>query len=1118
MKKSLQLKIVSLVLVFVAFCGFAYAQVTTSSMTGTIRDSKETLPGASVKATHTPTGSVYGTITNNSGRFTIGNMRVGGPYVIEVSFVGYKTQKFDNVYLKLGEAFNLDVKLDDNSSVLSEVVVLGKNDPIMNSKRNGASTIISRAKIEELPSITRSVNDITRLTPQANGTSIGGGSYRANNFTVDGANFNNQFGIGQNIPANGSPISIDALEEISVNVTPFDVRQTGFTGASINAVTRSGKNTFFGNALYTFRSEKQQGVRVGDNVITNIQALDEKQYGFSLGGPIIKNKLFFFVNFEKKKTVEPGPTKVASANGTENASLNIARPSVAFMDGVSSYLANNYGYQTGPYQGYSNNSNNDKIFARLDWNINTQHKFNIRYSQVESKSPSQISTSTSGSGFNAGDNRQSIYAMSFFNSNYYQEANLYSGTAELNSNFGKFNNSLRASFAHQNDPRSSPGAEFPLVDILDGKYSTTKKLSTLTSFGYEPFTFGNLRDVMTYTINDDLTFATGKHNFTVGAQAEWSKVKNGFQRFGTSYYVFNSWNDFITNQKPINFALTYPLTADGSQAFPSFKFFQLSAYGQDEISFNDKLKVTLGLRLELPTYPDVSEIKTHPLVAAASFNGGETINTGTLPKARLMFSPRIGFNYDILGDRSLQLRGGSGIFTGRIPFVWIVAQSGDAGMLQFTQSISSNYNSTTGAITIPSNMPNFNPNYKEMYPSTLPTAGASIPSSISAMSPDLKFPQQWKSSLGLDAKLPFGFVGTVELIYGKDINAVYARNANLVDPQPLNIAGYPDNRMIYPATPTAVGDPYRNVPLRYINRLNSGQISSTGTGNFDAIVMDNAKGGDYFSSSFQLTKPFGNNWEVTAAYTYSYAKNFGDQSGDQIVNLWSLPYQYNGNSNNPELSYTSNVIPHRVVGSVSYKAEWIKGLKTGMTLFYQGGSQGRYSYYYSNDLNRDGQNNDLIYVPKDRSEITFVQNGAFTPQQQEDAFFNMIESDKYLSSRKGMYAERNGAVAPWRNQFDFRFSQELFGRKIGNVKNSLELYFDIFNIGNLINSKWGAYTINNNNILSVTNISSLTPGGTTKPTINLNTVSGALISESNRINTSISSTYYMQFGLKYAFN
>jgi hypothetical protein len=1077
------------------------AQVTTSSIVGTIKDSKETLPGAGIKAIHKPTGSVYTATTNAAGRFNMGNMRIGGPYIIEISYVGMKTHKLDDVYLKLGESFNLDVKLGDNSTTLNEVVVKGKNDPIMNSKKSGASTVISRARLEELPSITRSVNDITRLTPQANGTSIGGGSSRSNNFTVDGANFNNQFGIGQNIPANGSPISIDALEEISVNVTPFDVRQTGFTGASVNAVTRSGKNTFFGNALYTFRSEQQQGVRVGNSVITNIQDLDEKQYGLSLGGPIVKNKLFFFVNLESKKTTQPGPTKVASTNGVENSTLNIARPSVAFMDGVSSYLKNTYGYETGIYQGYSNQSNNDKIFARLDWNINAQHKLNIRYSQVESKSPNMASTSTSNSGFSATDNRQSIYAMHFKNSNYFQEANLYSGTVELNSNFGRFNNSLRASYAHQNDPRSSESTPFPLVDILDN--GVRNSASTLTTFGYEPFTFGNLRDVMTYTVNDDLTWAWKKHNLTLGAQAEWSKTKNGFQRYGTGYFVFDSWNDFITNKKPRNFAITYPLTADGSQAFPSFRFFQLSAYAQDEFSVNDKLKLTFGLRMELPKYPGTSEVKTHPLVAAASFANGETINTGLLPKSRLMLSPRVGFNYDLLGDRSVQLRGGTGIFTGRIPFVWIVAQSGDAGMLQYLKSVSGKTNP---------DMPSFTPNYHSLYPTTLATPGASIPSSISAMSPNLKFPQQWKTSLGVDAKLPLGFVGTIELIYGKDINAVYARNANMVDPTALNVAGYNDNRLIYPAGVN-----------RYINKLKTDVnkndlIDPTGTKNFDAIVMDNAKGGDYFSSSFQLNKPFSKNWEMSIAYTYSYAKNYGDQSGDQIVNLWSLPYQSGGNSNKPEMSFTSNVIPHSVVGSLTHKAEWIKGLKTSMTLFYQGGSQGRFSYYYSNDFNRDNQNNDLMYVPRDPSEITFVANGAFTPQQQSDAFFKIVNNDSYLTSRKGRYAERNGAISSWRNQFDFRFSQDIYAGKIGETKNSLQLFFDIFNVGNLLNAKWGTYTSPVGNLLQVTNASALTPGGTTKPTFRLNTLNGALISSNSMINASITSTYYMQFGLKYAFN
>ncbi|MGF1926255.1 MAG: TonB-dependent receptor domain-containing protein, partial [Bacteroidia bacterium] len=408
----------------------------------------------------------------------------------------------------------------------------------------------------------------------------------------------------------------------------------------------------------------------------------------------------------------------------------------------------------GIYQGYDNLSNNDKLLVRLDWNISNNHSFNVRYNQVESKRPSFVSTSTSGTGFNYSQSRQSSQALHFSNSNYYQDANLYSWAAELNSKLSnKISNKLRGSYTRQNDPRSSDSDIFPFVDILEAG-------TPLTSFGYEPFTYGNLRDVTSYTFNDDLSINLGKHSLTLGVQAEFSTTKNGFQRFGTSLYSFASWADFVNGAKPSNFAITYPLTADGSQAFPSFKFAQYSAYFQDEFNVSERFKLTAGLRLENPVYPNVDEVKTHPLVAQLSFNGGQKVNTGTLPETKLMFSPRVGFNWDINGDRSVQLRGGSGIFTGRIPFVWIVAQSGDAGMLQFLQTYNGQAN-TPGP---------FNPNPNAYIPTNKPTPGSAIPSAISVMSPDLKFPQTWKSSLGVDFKLPLGLIGTIEGIYNSDLN------------------------------------------------------------------------------------------------------------------------------------------------------------------------------------------------------------------------------------------------------------------------------------------------------------------------------------------------------------
>ncbi|WP_025146137.1 TonB-dependent receptor domain-containing protein [Pedobacter jeongneungensis] len=1118
MKKSLLLR---LVLVIVAFVGITFgvnAQVTTSSITGTIKDAKGALPGASVKATHTPTGTVYSVSTNNDGRFTIGGTRVGGPYTIEISFVGYRPEKLADVYLKLGEPYLLNVVLSDNSSTLSEVNVVGQStNSIMNSSRNGTSTVITKQQIQSLPTITRSVNDLTRLTPQANNTSIGGGNYRSNNFTVDGANFNNQFGIGQNIPAGGSPISIDALEQISINVTPFDVRQTGFTGGSVTAVTRSGTNTFTGSAFYTMRGDEQQGKRIGETYrIPSLQKLDEKNYGASFGGPIIKDKLFFFVNYEKKHTIQPGTTKIASTPelpfGGSSPSF-VSRPTVDFLNGVSSYLQSKYGYATGPYQGYSNISDNEKMFARLDWNISKTQRFSVRYNQVESQSPSSLSNSTTGSGvtFAAANNRVANTALSFANSNYYQAANLYSGVAELTSSFGsKITNVARATYSHQNDPRTSDSSPFPLVDILDGS-------SVITSFGYEPFTYGNLRDVKGYTYSDDLSIALGKHNLSVGVQAEFSTTKNGFQRFGTGYYVFNSWADFVNGAKPSNYAVTYPLTADGSQAYPSFKFNQYSAYLQDEFTVTDRLKLTAGLRVEQASYPDVSEVKTHPLVAGLNF-AGQKVDTGVLPENRISYSPRFGFNWNVFGDRSFQVRGGTGIFTGRIPFVWIVSQSGDAGLLQYTQTYSGQ-----------ANTPFFNPSIAPNLLSAAPAAGSSIPSSISVMSPNLKFPQTWKSSIAFDIKLPWGIVGTLEGIYGRDLNVAVAKNINLVDPIALNISGYGDTRPMFPSggqlPTTAIGAFARqNVSLTGAGAVATTAATTSSSG-FNVIQMSNAKGGYNWQATAQLTKQFQGGLSAMIAYTRSDQRNYGDGGGDQLLNLWSIP-QTSGNPNSPTLSYSSNLNPDRIIANISYRKEYFANLATSFSLFYEGSQQGRFSYTYSTDFNRDGiSGNDLIYIPKDASDITFsgnvvvgtgTQQKTYTPQQQSDIFMAYIEQDKYLSKHKGEYAQRNAATSPWRNQFDFRLTQEVF-KNYGKSKNSFQVTVDIFNVGNLLNRKWGNVNfVNSTSILVPQNVGAI--NNTTKPTFRLNTANNDIVRETFGTSQTISSTYYMQFGVRYNFN
>lgn len=1108
MKKSLLLKVVVIVFAFVGFMTVANAQVTTSSLTGTVKDSKEALPGAGIKATHTPTGTVYGVTSNGDGRYTIGNMRVGGPYTIEVSFIGYKSQKFEDVMLKLGEPFVLNVILQDNSSTLNTVTIVGGTaNPIMNSNKSGSSTIVSRQQIQNLPTISRSVNDITRLTPQANGTSIGGGNYRSNNFTVDGSNFNNMFGIGANVPANGAPISIDALEQISVNVTPYDVRQSGFTGGSVNAVTRSGSNNFSATAFYTMRGQDEQGRKIGDFEINNIQKFTQKQYGLSIGGPIIKNKLFFFANAEFNKQNAPGQPRVAASAalpyGTSDA---VARPTTTFLDEVKSYLLSKYNYDPGVYQGYSNLSNNDKLLVRLDWNISKNHRFNVRYNQVESKSPSFVSTSRSPlTGYSNGLGRTDKTALWFSNSNYFQDANLYSWAGELNSSFGnKFSNVLRASYSHQNDPRSTESEVFPLVDILDGSGVP------LTTFGYEPFSYGNLRDVKNYSLTDNFTMSLGKHNVTLGAQFETNTTKNGFQRFGTSYYTFNSWSDFVNGAKPRDFAITYSLSPGYEQAFPTFKFNQVSAYIQDEFNVSDKLKLTLGIRAEHFSYPSVPEIKSHPLVTPLTFANGEKLNTGVLPESQIIWSPRFGFNWDVKGDRSLQLRGGSGIFRGTVPFVWVVAQSGDAGLIQFTQTYAGQAN-TPGP---------FNPDPRAYLPATPPAAGTAIPNPLSVISPSFKSPKTWKSNLAVDFKLPGGVIATVEGIYNKDLNAAIARNANLVNPTNLNIAGYPDNRPIYPAANN----------LKFQNPITSGGLpvangAANGTGALNATVLDNAKGGYYWSATAQLTKQWSNGFSAMVAYTKSDGRNFGDGAGDQLINLWSIP-QTTGNPNIPTLSYTSNILPSRIVGSLSYRKEWLGNLATSVNVFYNGSIQDRFTYAYSADFNRDGQTNDLIYIPRNPSEITFVAktltiNGVaktWTPQEQSDAFFAYVAQDEYLSKNQGKYAERNGAKMPWLNRFDVKIVQEIF-KNLGGKKNSFQFTADILNFGNLVNKNWGTLKrINATSILQPTNQANLVTGGTVIPTFRLADFNNDLVRTTFSDNQTISSTYYMQFGVRYNFN
>jgi outer membrane receptor for ferrienterochelin and colicin len=1074
----------------------SFAQVTTSSMSGRVTDENGvTVEFATIVAVHMPTNTQYFAYSDANGSYRLQNLRPGGPYDIFVTLIGFRKEKIENINLILSSNLVLDVQLERESVDLQEVVIsgIGKNSN-MSTANAGAITNVSSRDIILMPTINRSINDLTRLTPQANGTSIGGGNYRQNFITVDGAAFNNAFGIGTNLPGNGSPISIDALDQISVSLTPYDVRQSGFIGAAVNAVTKSGTNEFKGS-LYTYLTDERfKGNKVEDEYFEKSPS-KYNLYGFTLGGPIIKDKLFFFVNFETEKTIDPGPSRVASVDGTANGST-VARPTAADMDMISKYLKDHYNYETGPYQGYSFESPGKKMLARIDWNVAKNHKINLRYSYMDSKTPLYPSTSISPfSGLYTG-NRQSMDAMWYQNTGYFQENNFSSFSGEWNSSYlnGALNNTLRATYSYQDEPRSTGGnMDFPFVDIMkDGR--------PYVSFGTELFSYGNLRQVTTYNVTDEVTYTLGVNHFTAGFAYEHNNTKNGYMRFGTGFYVFESWDDFVNGNNPKSYGITFSNTPGYKQAYPSFQFQQYTFYLQDDIRFNNRFNLTGGIRFDLPTYPDSPQ--KHPIIEEMSFEGRK-YSTGTLPKSRVMVSPRIGFNYDILGDRSIVARGGTGIFTGRIPFVWIVSQIGDAGMLQTTMRYS--------GTDVPGP---FNPDTKAYLPEIQPEAGTIVPTSgFTIMDPDFKMPSTWKTSLAFDFKLPFEINASIEGVYNKDINSLKIFKDGLISGTEMNIPGYPDHRIMYPY---AYAD-------KYMVKLNSGgELDPGGTyGATPLFVTNSDKDNGYYSSvTVKLEKKLWKGLSGMVAYTKSWAKSLHDGSGDQMYSVWNLYTTVNG-ANNSEIGYSGFVLPNNLIGSLSYQYDDFT-----ISLFYKGSNGGRGSYVYSSNIVGDGASatSNLMYVPKDPSEITFVDQTVsgvvWTAQEQSDAFFKYIEQDNYLKTRKGQYAERNGLVYPWEHHFDIKFTQD-FHFTIAGKKNTLQLGLDITNVGNLLNSKWGNnWSMYQSSLLVMTNASAVKPDGTTIPTFKLNPIAGSskMISETFRKTIGFSSTYSMQFSLRYIFN
>ncbi|MEF9985566.1 MAG: carboxypeptidase regulatory-like domain-containing protein [Bacteroidales bacterium] len=1014
----------------------AYAQVTTSSMSGKVTEANGApVVGAAVVAIHTPSGSQYYSITDNSGNYRIQNMRIGGPYAIEVSLLGFGTNKYSGGNLRLGENFVHNVKLSEEAIALNEVIVsAGIVNPILNSDKSGTSLNISEKELNALPTISRSITDFTRMTPQANGTSFAGRDGRMNTITIDGAAFNNNFGLSTNAMPGGSaqPISLDAIEQVSVNIAPFDIRQSQFTGASINAVTKSGDNMYKASVYTYLRPKSFTGEKVGDAIVSGAKEKQAQTYGARVGGPIIKDKLFFFVSGEYEKETSPSGAWEPSTDGKSNVESRISRTTVADLKTMSDFLKNTYKYDAGPYQNFKNfESSNYKILARVDWNINRNHKLTLRYNQVNNTSDALTNNNSAPSP--RGDGRNSAQSIAFQNSWYGFENTVKSATAELNSTFGnRVSNKLLASYTAIKDTRTSPSDMFPFVDIYkDGKQ--------YMAFGYELFSYNNEVKNNTFSISDVVSINLNKHTLTAGLSYDYMYFKNAYMREATSYYRYDSMEDFMTDKTPNAFAVTYGFAGTDAPGV-ELGFGQAAIYVQDEWQVNKKFKLTYGIRGELPIYHNKIEgpttVNNKPWTGEF---GDYKMDLASWPKSKFQVSPRIGFNWDIRGDRSIQLRGGTGFFTGLLPFVWFTNQPNGSGTNQSPEIMISKSDDIEALRGKDGHL--FNPNYKDLIKNN-PTAFPQTPgivakgSSFAEVDKDFKMPQVWRTNIAVDIELPWNLVFTLEYLYSKDINAVMQQDLNLKEPSKTFVGA--DNR------PYWTKDKNYNPDVR------------------NAMLLTNTSKGYQNSITAQLTKNFTKGLSGMLAYTYTGAKDVSSNPGSTAASAWnSNTVTYN--LNHPDYSYSNFAVPHRVVGNISYRIEYAKHLASTFSLYYSGSSQGRATYAYSNDMNFDGNASDLMYIPASKDEIKFIDmvnnknEVTMTAAQQADVFWEYVNENPYLKKHKGEYAERFGYVEPWYNRWDFKFLQDIYTNFGSNRRYTLQVSLDILNVGNLLCKDWGVY-------------------------------------------------------------
>ncbi len=1075
----------------------ANAQITTATLNGAVTDENgEPLIGASVVAVHTPSGSKYYAATNEMGRYAIQGMRPGGPYEITFSLIGSQTVQYKDQTLELGEANSINAKMALASEQLDEVLVVASTSKFATEK-TGAAMNINSQKINTVPTVNRSISDIARMSPYASGMSFAGGDGRSTNFTIDGANFNNNFGLSDKLPGGGNPISMDALEEVQVVIAPFDVRQTNFIGGGINAITKSGTNTLKVTAYTYYNDQNLRGNRVNGVDLGARADASKKVFGFTIGGPIIKNKLFFFVSYETEKNPGQVITYRARQDG-ESAGGNVSRTLASDMQAVQQYVLQRYGYETGSYTNFNGDESNKKFLARIDWNIADGHRLSVRYNDTKNVAWNAPNGNSSDTGQRLNETyRVGPQSMSFANTMWSQDNKVRTLSIDLNNRFSdKVSNQFLFTSSKISDVRGSNSSPFPMIDIM-----YENKLEPYMSLGYELFTWNNGVKNNIYTFKDDVTILLGKHKLTAGLSLERQIANNAYMRNGTMYYRYASLDDFLTGATPESFAITYGWNGNTSPA-AQVGFKQYAFYVQDEWTASEKFKLTYGIRFDTINF-DEDDIKTNNAIYEYTFRNGQKIDTGLWPKTNLQVSPRVGFVWDIKGDRSMKLRGGTGLFQGRLPLVYFTNMPTNSNMLQNSVQFKTVYENGVPTGKYDSRLDQFaggniqtTVNEETIKALGLPTELSDekhvAGSTMSGVDRNFKMPQVWKTSLAFDYQFPvsFPFTGTAEFMYQKTVYGVVVDNINITD-DTENWERFrgADNRLKYPS--------------------NKGAIYS----GKNAPVLTNTHDGWGMTANVTFNLSPARNLDLMAAYTYTRQQEVSGLPGSDPLSTWQGMITVNG-CNFGTAQNSKYVTPHKVIASLNYTIPFkFQGLTDEMQfgLFYSGYSPYGNSYCYSNDMNGDGVDNDLMYIPKNESEIHF------TNPAEAELFWDYVNQDSYLKSHKGKYAEAYAARSPFVHRFDFRWAQN-FKFNIGETSHTIQLSVDIMNVGNMINSSWGVNqsateASNSTRILKYDGVDE-----NNVPYFSLNkTASKEYISQSYDYYYDLSQCWKMQFGIRYIF-